>query len=102
MSSQPLTTARQRIEELAVPAGEYIVVCEQTGTRPVPVADKRFPDRESAGTAARLATEYRAALRRYDGRAPRYDFVVCEAAAGGRRRPDTARSPVSLREGETV
>jgi len=102
MTSQPLTSARRRIENLAAPAGEYIVVCEQTGTRPVPVADKRFQDRESAGTAARLATEYRTALRRYDSRTPRYDFVVCEAAAVVGSGSDTARSPVSLRQGETA
>jgi hypothetical protein len=103
MPSRPLTTARRRIEELAVATGEYIVVCRRTGTRPVPVAGKRFPDRKSADTAAWVATEYRATLRRYDGRTPRHDFVIRrESAAEERGNSHVPWLPVSLGGGETV
>lgn len=83
MVGQTLSKIRARIESLASEEGEYYVVCGRTGTRPVPVADKRFPDRDAAEEAAQTATAYRAALRRYDPRAPVYDFIACEAAARG-------------------
>lgn len=52
--------------------------CARTGERPVPVAGKRFPTRETAVAAAELAAEYRTELRRYDPRLPHYDLVVSE------------------------
>ncbi|MFB6173846.1 MAG: hypothetical protein ABEI39_04310 [Halobacteriales archaeon] len=54
----------------------------------MPVDGQRFPDRESAVEAVRIAHAYRATLRRYDPRAPWYDFVVCETGSdGGAARP---------------
>ena len=100
MSEQRLTTGR-RLEELAVSGGEYLVVCARTGTSPVPVAGKRFPDHETAVEAARVAAAYRTALRGYDDRAPVYDLVV-------RREPPGAvdsrrqRRGVGRGEGQVV
>jgi len=74
-----LVGIRERIEELAATDGAYYVVCGRTGHRPVPVADKRFGDRASARRAVSAATEYRAALRRYDPEVPHYDLIVCQA-----------------------
>jgi hypothetical protein len=73
-----LTTIREQVERLAADAGEYYVVCGRTGERPVPVAGLRFPDRETATTAARTADAYRTVLRQYDPDAPVYDLVVCQ------------------------
>jgi hypothetical protein len=70
---------RGRIEDLADADGAYYVVCGRTGHRPVPVADKRFETRAAARRAASAATEYRAALRRYDPKVPQYDLIVCQA-----------------------
>lgn len=101
MSGQRLTTGRRRLEELAVAGGEYLVVCAQTGTCPVPVAGKRFPDRETALEAARVAAAYREALRGYDARAPVYDLVVRREPTGAvdsRRQ----RRGVGSREGQVV
>jgi hypothetical protein len=78
-----LVGIRERIEELAETDGAYYVVCGRTGHRPVPVADKRFGDRAAARRAVSAATEYRAALRRYDPEVPHYDLIVCQAR--GRR-----------------
>lgn len=88
MSGRPLEAIRERIETLAVDGGEYYVVCGRTGERPVPVAGKRFPDRETAAEAAQTATAYRAVLRQYDQRTPVYDFVVCQTRSDSvPRRP---------------
>lgn len=80
-----LVGIRERIEELAAADGAYYVVCGRTGHRPVPVADKRFERRGAARRAASAATEYRAALRRYDPNVPHYDLIACQA----RDRPAT-------------
>ncbi|AQL41842.1 hypothetical protein BV210_03530 [Halorientalis sp. IM1011] len=78
MVGDTLSKIRARIEELADDGGTYWVVCGRTGVCPVPVAGKRFPDREAAESAAEAATAYRAVLRRWDPRAPCYDFIACE------------------------
>jgi hypothetical protein len=74
-----LRDLRERIADRHEDDGRYYVNCARTGERPVPVADKRFPTRETAVAAAELAGEYRAELRRYDPRLPHYDLVVSEA-----------------------
>ncbi|WP_436908672.1 DUF7551 domain-containing protein [Halosimplex marinum] len=79
MIGRTLTDIRAELEDLAEESGEYYVQCGRTGERPVPVDGRRFPDRETAVQAVRVAHAYRATLRRYDPRAPWYDFVVCEA-----------------------
>lgn len=79
MIGRTLTGIRAELESLADPDGDYYVQCGRTGERPVPVDDRRFPDRATAVEAVRVAHAYRATLRRYDPRAPWYDFVVCEA-----------------------
>lgn len=87
MSADTLSAIRDRIESLAVADGGYIIVCGRTGERPVPVEDKRFPDRDTAVAAAQTATAYRSVLRQYDPRAPVYDLVVCEAGDTVAERP---------------
>jgi len=82
MVGESLTGIRARIESLATDDGEFCVVCGRTGVRPVPVATARFPDRDTAESAAQTATAYRAVLRRWDPRAPWYDFIACEVPAG--------------------
>lgn len=90
MVEAPLLDTREYVEGLAVPDGDFYVVCGRTGSRPVPTAGLRFPDRETAREAARATEHYRAALRRYDPDVPHYDPIVCEAtdttAAPDRRR----------------
>ncbi|WP_353633246.1 hypothetical protein ABSL23_00540 (plasmid) [Halobacterium sp. NMX12-1] len=81
MVGQTLTEIRARIERLATDDGPYEVVCGRTAERIVPVDGHRFPDREAAATAAEIAEQYRATLRRYDPRVPCYDPIVCEAPA---------------------
>ena len=85
-----LVEIRERIEELARDGGPYYVVCGRTGHRPVPVTDKRFGDRSAARRAASAATEYRAALRRYDPKVPHYDLIVCQSDDGPTREPGHA------------
>jgi len=79
MVGMTLTELRARIDALASDDGSYYVVCGRTGERPIPVAGKRFPDRERARRAAEATEQYRRTLRRYDPRTPHYDLVVCEA-----------------------
>lgn len=78
MIGRTLTDSRSELESLTDESGAYYVRCGRTGERPVPVDGRRFPDREHAVEAVRVAHAYRATLRRYDPRAPWYDFVVCE------------------------
>jgi hypothetical protein len=87
MVGRDLHELRERIEALAVSTGRFEVVCARTGEQPFPVADARFPDRESAAEAAALAGRYRAALRRYDERLPPLDLVACEALPDDPPRP---------------
>lgn len=82
-----LVELRERVESLASDDGSYYVVCGRTGERPVPVAGKRFPDRETAERAAEATAQYRSTLRRYDPRLPAYDLIVCEGT-GPLERPD--------------
>lgn len=85
-----LVEIRERIEELARDGGAYYVVCGRTGHQPQPVADERFGDRSAARRAASAATEYRAALRRYDPKVPHHDLVVCQSDDGPTREPGHA------------
>jgi hypothetical protein len=101
MKRQLLAVGRRHVEALASSTGEYIVVCARTGTRPVPVAGKRFPDRRSAVAAATVATLYRAHLRRYDERTTRYDLVACQEPAVSSTHGRTSGSPTS-HPGETA
>lgn len=82
MVGTTLRELRERIGDLATEDGPYRLVCARTGERPVPDADKRFPDRETADHAATATEQYRATLRRYDPRAPYCDVIACEATAG--------------------
>jgi hypothetical protein len=90
MVGSTLAKIRARIETLAAPDGEFRVVCGRTGTSPVPVDGLRFPTRDAAEEAAQTAATYRSVLRRWDPRAPWYDFIACEApdglAVGARER----------------
>ncbi|WP_246987509.1 DUF7551 domain-containing protein [Halorientalis marina] len=105
MVGTTLNKIRARIEALASPGGEFRVVCGRTGTSPVPVAGKRFPDREAAEEAAQTAAAYRDVLRRWDPRAPWYDFIACEvpdeldggapAPAGEIEAPERSRSALT-------
>lgn len=82
MVGDTLGKHRARIESLATDGGDFQVLCGRTGVRPVPVTDKRFPTRATAEKAAEAATAYRAVLRRWDPRAPCYDFIACEVPEG--------------------
>lgn len=82
MVGTTLRELRDRIDDLATEDGPYRLVCARTGVRPVPADAKRFPDRETADCAASATEQYRAALRRYDPRAPFYDVIACEATDG--------------------
>ncbi|WP_335999643.1 DUF7551 domain-containing protein [Halorientalis halophila] len=92
MVGETLTKIRARIEDLAVDGGSYWVVCGRTGVCPVPVAGKRFPDRGTAEQGAEAAAAYRAVLRRWDPRAPCYDFIACERTDGDTRTVAPATS----------
>ncbi|WP_193767659.1 DUF7551 domain-containing protein [Halorientalis pallida] len=92
MVGDTLSKIRARIDDLTVEGGEYWVVCGRTGVCPVPVAGARFPDRETADRAAEAAAAYRAVLRRWDPRAPCYDFIACEEPSRAAR---TVTPPVT-------
>lgn len=96
MVGETLGGIRERIESLTTPDGAYRVVCARTGIQPVPVSGSKFPDRERAEQAAQAATAYRAVLRRWDPRAPCYDFIACEVPDEAEidvHRPRTASTP---------
>lgn len=86
MVGSTLRELRERIAAAHEAGGRYYVSCGRTGERPIPVAGKRFPDRETAVEAAEWAASYRAELRRYDPRLPRYDLIVSESP--GERGPE--------------
>jgi len=101
MVGDTLGKLRTQIESLATADGDFCVLCARTGVRPVPVTNERFPDRETAEQAAETATNYRAVLRRWDPRAPWYDFIACEIPEGlglgpPRREPTAGRHQCSL------
>ena len=98
MVGETLSKIRARIERLASPSGSYRVICGRTGVCPVPVAGKRFPDRETAETAAEAAVDYRAVLRRWDPRAPCYDFIACEEPATDAPRTVVSPAPTGTAE----
>jgi len=78
MVATPLTDIRAYIESLASESGEYYLVCARTGDRPVPTAGYRFDSREQAHAGARATEQYRAVLRRYDGKVTCHDVIVCQ------------------------
>ncbi|RDI72718.1 DUF7551 domain-containing protein [Halopelagius longus] len=90
MVGRSLREIRDRIDELADEDGRYGIVCGRTGERIVPVADARFEDRAAAAEAAKLAEEYRAALRRYDPRVMVHDPIVRDASASSPAGADRA------------
>jgi len=73
-----LRDIRERIDALRADDGRFYLVCARTGERPIPVADARFDSRAAAVEAARVAEEYRSALRRYDPTLGFRDLIVCE------------------------
>jgi hypothetical protein len=75
-----LAEMREYIDDLASDDGPYYVACGRTGHRPVPVAGKRFDERPTARSVARVAERYRAALRRYDPQVANYDLIVRQDA----------------------
>ncbi|WP_396613239.1 hypothetical protein ACH9L7_07560 [Haloferax sp. S1W] len=77
-----LRDIRSEMQSLSRPDGDYMVVCGRLGTEPAVVSGLRFPDREAASEAVELATNYRAALRRYDPAVPYYDPLVHEVSKG--------------------
>lgn len=90
MIGTTLGDIRSHIEALASEDGSYVLVCARYGDRPVPAADLRFETRATARLAARATAQYRAALRRYDPRLPRYDVIVCQDGPGGPRQRGTS------------
>lgn len=84
MIEQSLDDIRRHIESLATVEGSYYLACARHGDRPVPADGLRFEDRATARAAARATELYRARLRRYDKRLPRYDIVVCQEAVADR------------------
>lgn len=106
MAGRSLREIRGRIDELADESGRYGIVCGRTGERIVPVADARFEDRAAAAEAAKLAEEYRAALRRYDPRVMVHDPIVRDASASSRRvtvrSRDRPRGVASARVGDSA
>jgi len=101
MIGRTLTDIRRELESLTDQNGTYYVRCGRTGERPVPVDGRRFPDRESAAEAVRVAHAYRATLRRYDPRAPWYDFVVCEGGVDFEDRRSLPVPPAMSTTGES-
>jgi hypothetical protein len=76
MVGTPLSDIRGHVRSLASREGTYYLVCGRTGERPVPAADLSFETRRAAEIAAVATEQYRALLRQYDPRLPRYDVVV--------------------------
>ncbi|ELZ72421.1 hypothetical protein C457_05569 [Haloferax prahovense DSM 18310] len=77
-----LRDVRAEIRSLARPDGDYAIVCGRTGSEPGAATGRRFPDRRTAGEAAELTRDYRAALRRYDPNIPYDDPQVYEVSKG--------------------
>ena len=102
MVGSTLRKIRYRIETLSSPDGRYRVVCGRTGTSPVPVIGQRFPDRAAAEEAAETAATYRSVLRRWDPRAPWYDFITCEVSPSSASGPARADARASTSGGSTL
>ncbi|MFC3957070.1 DUF7552 domain-containing protein [Halovivax cerinus] len=73
-----LRDARQRIEDLSVADGHFVVACVQTGVVPEPVTDARFDSHEAAERACAAACRYRETLQELDPSLSRYDLDVSE------------------------
>jgi hypothetical protein len=76
MVETPLSDIRRHVRSLASREGTYYLFCDRTGDRPVPAAELSFETRRAAEIAAVATEQYRAFLRQYDPRLPRYDVVV--------------------------
>jgi len=76
-----LRSLRASVESLATSDGRFSVACARTGVTPVPLAGLWFESRADAGMAARLASAYRARLRRFDPAFEFHDLVVHERAS---------------------
>jgi len=96
MLGTTLEEIRSHIESLASDDGTYYLVCARYGDRPVPTAGLGFETRAEARAAARATEQYRAALRRYDPRLPRYDVIVCQDT--GMVTPEQAGTGAELAE----
>lgn len=81
MTEHTLQDIRTHLDTLAVAIGRYAIVCARTGEHPVPISGLRFPDRETAARAARIAQRYRSRLRQYDPRLPYHDLIVHDITA---------------------
>lgn len=86
MIGTPLSDIRDHSRSLASRDGTYHLVCGRTGNRPVPAAELCFETRRVAKVAAVATEQYRALLRQYDPRLPRYDVVVGRHEPPERRR----------------
>jgi len=75
-----LRSLRASVESLATSDGRFGVACARTGVTPVPLAGLWFESRADAGMAARLASAYRARLRRFDPAFEYHDLVVHECS----------------------
>jgi len=76
--TRSLRSLRARVESLATTDGRFVVACARTGVTPVPLGGLWFESREDAGLAARIASAYRARLRRFDPAFEHHDLVVHE------------------------
>lgn len=84
MVATPLTDIRAHIESLASESGEYYLVCARTGEQPVPAAGCRFDSRKQARAGASATEQYRAMLRKYDGKVAHCDIIVCQGSRDDR------------------
>ena len=92
MTEPTLGYVRAQIDALAVDVGRYAIMCARTGEHPVPIGGLRFPDRETATRAARVAQYYRKRLRRYDSHVACHDLIVYQDVTGVRRRKEHTKS----------
>jgi hypothetical protein len=110
-----LATLRRQIAERATDDGSFYVACADTGARPQPLTDERFPTEDAAEEAADLVRAYREILRETDPELPECRLSVYEASgdpltlvstresADGQREnglPRTSRSVTLSGEGE--
>jgi hypothetical protein len=75
--------AREGVERLATPDGEFVVACRETGVRPAPVTGSRFASYTDAEEARNGARRYRTAMRSLDPELAQYDLAVCERGSDG-------------------
>jgi len=93
-----LRRARDRVEGLAAPDGEFAVVCRDTGVSPPPVSTARFGTYEDAERARAAAVDYREALCDLDPSLRAYDLAVSEASDGTLRFASIRETTTDRRE----